>query len=563
MIPTNRSSVPAAAFLCLAAVAAAPAVAVAQQDVEKQVSRMNKKAMEDYDSLEFDSARKTLIDAVSILRANGYDETPIAAKTYINLGIIYINGFKDRNRGVQQFVNALKIKPDAKIDPTIATPELDEAFAAARKQAGGAKGPAPGPKSGPPKTEPDKSEPPKSEPKSEPPPSSKTEPPKSEPPKPEVEADPKGLTHNPVDEARPNTPILIKAQLGSETGATKVYLFYRATGQEDFVSLVMKRGAGAEWSAYIPAEATTGRALQYYLEARDNRGRAMVGSGSALNPYIVSISEKAPLAAGATEIDVEDPGAAERARRRAEEARRTKYQRWFIFVMPGFGFGYQPAGNSTEVAWQFQPATGSEPARYIRQPVQTGGAAFAPFHLSLEVGAFVVKGFSLSAIARIQLLTGANAETQPLDAMGNPVMGAKTTKATGAFAGLLRLRYRFLEGIARPYVSMLLGGGQIRQFLDITGAQTEQQPLVDAYTAAQFNSGDAGVPKQKVCGDPTYCTDSIALGYFFVGGGVGLWLQVWKYIALVVDANLLGAIGVGGGQSGLNVDLQVGIGATF
>src|SRR3954470_1227261 len=56
-----------------------PSLAQAQ-DVEKQVSRMNKKAMEDYDSLEFESARKTLIDAVAMLRANGLDETPLAAK---------------------------------------------------------------------------------------------------------------------------------------------------------------------------------------------------------------------------------------------------------------------------------------------------------------------------------------------------------------------------------------------------------------------------------------------------------------------------------------------------
>src|SRR3954452_6974842 len=82
------------------------------QDVEKQVSRMNKKAMEDYDSLEFESARKTLIDAVAMLRANGLDETPLAAKVFLNLGVLYINGFKDRTRGQQQFVNALKIKPD-------------------------------------------------------------------------------------------------------------------------------------------------------------------------------------------------------------------------------------------------------------------------------------------------------------------------------------------------------------------------------------------------------------------------------------------------------------------
>ena len=70
---------------------------------------MNKRAMDDYDSLEFESSRRTLQDAVQMLRANGLDETPLAAKTYANLGIVYINGFKDRNRGQQQFVNALKI----------------------------------------------------------------------------------------------------------------------------------------------------------------------------------------------------------------------------------------------------------------------------------------------------------------------------------------------------------------------------------------------------------------------------------------------------------------------
>src|SRR5262245_2384566 len=82
-------------LMVIAFVLVAASSAMAQQDVEKQVTRMNKKAMEDYDNLEFDSARKTLIDAVSILRANGYDETPLAAKTFINLGVLYINGYKD------------------------------------------------------------------------------------------------------------------------------------------------------------------------------------------------------------------------------------------------------------------------------------------------------------------------------------------------------------------------------------------------------------------------------------------------------------------------------------
>src|ERR1700679_510217 len=85
--------------------------AFAQQDAEKQVQRMNKRAMADYDSLEFELSRKSLMDAVALLRSSGLADSPIAAKTYLNLGVVYVAGFKDRNRGLQQFVQALKINP--------------------------------------------------------------------------------------------------------------------------------------------------------------------------------------------------------------------------------------------------------------------------------------------------------------------------------------------------------------------------------------------------------------------------------------------------------------------
>src|SRR5438445_5892070 len=115
----RRSVIASVALVVAAFVSIHPwgrgAVAVAAEDVDKQVGKMNKRAMDDYDSLEFESSRRTLMDAVALLRANGLDETPLAAKTYANLGIVYINGFKDRNRGQQQFVNALKISPGYKL----------------------------------------------------------------------------------------------------------------------------------------------------------------------------------------------------------------------------------------------------------------------------------------------------------------------------------------------------------------------------------------------------------------------------------------------------------------
>jgi len=371
----------------------------------------------------------------------------------------------------------------------------------------------------------------------------------------------KGLQHQPVDESQPQRVIPIRALLGSDTGATKVFLFFRSAGQEDFLSTQLKRTQGAEFAGVIPGEAVVGRALQYYLEARDSRGRAMVGSGSALNPYIVSISANAAPPGNVPEVDVEDPLLAERLRKQHldDDKKKSKLHRFFFFIMPGFGFGYEPAGNVTEVAWQLQPGT---PGKYVRQNVGAGGVAIAPFHLALEIGGMVTKNFSISAMARFQLVTGANAETQDFLNAQFPATG----KATGAISGFLRFRYRFLDGIFHPYVALTIGGGQIRHSLDVTIAGGDA--LVDRGTAEDFNTpGGASITnpalRQAVCPAMGSCIDSISLGYFFIGGGGGVWVDVWKYIGVIFDINLLGAIGTGEGQSGMNIDLNIGVGAHF
>ena len=82
--------------------------------------------------------------------------------------------------------------------------------------------------------------------------------------------------HTPVDESRPNAPIPVRAKLGTDVGATRVFLFFRGSGQEDFLSVPMKNTSGAEWVGRHPGDAVTGKSLQYYLEARDARGRAVV-----------------------------------------------------------------------------------------------------------------------------------------------------------------------------------------------------------------------------------------------------------------------------------------------
>ncbi|MDB4970525.1 MAG: hypothetical protein JWN44_6214 [Myxococcales bacterium] len=555
------SVVAAVAFVALAIVSVREAGAA--EDVDKQVQKMNKRAMDDYDSLEFESSRRTLVDAVALLRANGLDETPLAAKTYANLGIVYINGFKDRNRGQQQFVNALKITPGYKLDPALVTPELDEAFGAAQKQVarmspGGPKPTTPKPVTPP---TPKPVTPPTPKPVTPPPtPAKPIEKPPEKGPPPVSPDDVKGLVHNPVDESRPSAPIPVRAKLGSDVGATRVFLFFRGSGQEDFVSVPMKNSGGAEWVGVIPADAVQGKSLQYYLEARDARGRAVVNAGSSPNPFIIVLSDSAAPPTNVPEVDVEDPLMRDRlAKKRAQEEKKSTRDHLFVFVMPGFGFGVEPSGNHTEVAWQLQ-TMGKNAGTYVQQPVGTTGIAISAFHLAAEIGYLITPKISISVLGRFQLVTGANAET-----VHTGTEQGATTKAFGAVAVLARVRYRFFEGRFHPYAHFNLGGGEIRHVLDIAGAATPDKPLVDKFTADTWNGGNTNIDtyQQLVCKNQSDCKDTIALGYFFIGGGGGIWYDFASHFAFILDVNLLGAIPVGGRQGGLNIDVQAGLGAHF
>jgi hypothetical protein len=289
----------------------------------------------------------------------------------------------------------------------------------------------------------------------------------------------------------------------------------------------------------------------------------VANAGNAPEPFIVALNENAPPPTNVPEIDVEDPLMRERlAKQRRAEERKSTRDHMFIFVMPGFGFGVEGSGNHTEVAWQFQ-TMGPNAQKYIPQPVGTTGVAIAPFHLAAELGYLINKHWTISLLGRFQLVTGANAQT-----LMGPNVQAPTTKAFGAIAGFVRVRYRFLEGRFHPYLHLDIGGGDIRHTLDITSAESDQHALVDNYTATTFNKLDPAnqqtLPLQTVCPPaPKSCTDTIALGYFLIGGGAGIWYDVAAHFAVILDVNLIGAVGTGDHQPGFNIDVQAGVGAHF
>src|SRR5215471_21723947 len=136
MIRSKRPS-PLLALLAVAAGATlAPARALAQdQAAIDRLVQMNKKALEDYDTLEWDSAKRTLLEALVTGKKAGLGNHPVMSRTYVHLGAVYILGFKDHQKGIQSFIRALEIDPTIKLSKAMASPELNDAFGEAARQA--------------------------------------------------------------------------------------------------------------------------------------------------------------------------------------------------------------------------------------------------------------------------------------------------------------------------------------------------------------------------------------------------------------------------------------------
>ena len=116
---------------------AGQAAAQEQAAIDKLV-QMNKKALDDYDTLEWDSAKKTLLDALVAGKKAGLENHPVMARTYVHLGAVYITGFKNRDKAIQSFIRALEIDPGIQLSKGIATGEVNDAFAEAKRARGGA-----------------------------------------------------------------------------------------------------------------------------------------------------------------------------------------------------------------------------------------------------------------------------------------------------------------------------------------------------------------------------------------------------------------------------------------
>jgi hypothetical protein len=123
--------------LMLILLGAARAGAADQDALLQQMTTLNGAAIDDYSAGDFDKAKGRLLQAAALGKKDPVLRThPLMARTYLHLGVLYVDGFEDRKAGIGYLVKALKIRPDIDMADALVTKTVTSAFVEAKKQAG-------------------------------------------------------------------------------------------------------------------------------------------------------------------------------------------------------------------------------------------------------------------------------------------------------------------------------------------------------------------------------------------------------------------------------------------
>ena len=411
--------------LCLSGLmGASPAQAQDQGAIEK-ITELNKKALDAYQDADFPKARTFLKQALDLCSSAGLDRHAIAARTHIHMGVVLAGGFNQKDLAIKQFRTALDIEPTIQVTKNVDTPEVEAVFKEAQEGGGGESAPPAGGGSDAPE---------------------KTSAP------PAAAAPSNGLIHLPVKKASPGAPIMIAARV-SNSDVAKVVLSYKGGDDDDYTTKDLTK-AGSRFSGQIPASATSGGKISYYLEAQDSEGTVLASAGGESRPLVISLGGKD---CGDDE-DCDEGGPAGPP--------------IFIGILGGIGVGYTTGHADLTNA----------------NKVINGFAPSSAFHIAPEFGYFVSADWRLSLQARIQIVSG---PTPLVDSNGTH------QPAKMGVAALARSSWFFGSGGMRPYVTAALGGGQIRHVVVFDKAarmcgSNGDQKCVDTVTAGPLFVGGGG-----------------------------------------------------------------------
>jgi hypothetical protein len=449
-----------------------------------KITLLNRQAIEEYRKLNFDEAQRLLDQALDLAAGAGLTQHPIRARTYVTLGVVTAGGLKRSDVAVRLFRKALQIQPEIQLSAELGTPEVRAAFDEAVQGLG-------------------------SEPKIDRLPSEL-------------------LVHEPVTTGNRGEAITIAVTPDDALHAERVVLAYRAAGASAFSKIKMQKQSDGVFEAIIPAPATAGPGVAYYIEARDLDDKLVSARGSPIAPMVIALAEHAGAPApgeadgAATAVGSAAPAATVAVARAPEAEPARARPRLFFALQVGTGVGWS---NGT-----------AEATGYPIGGLKFGASKLG--HLEPQIGYLVTPQLIVSLWGRLQLVRGADAYQAPVGSMDCGGDGS-CAAATGAFAGFVSATWLFGSGddVVRPYLSFAGGAGLVRQVIRVDSANR-----------------DCGADRRQ-----STCLDTAALGPLLGGPGLGLHLRLSSVVRLVFAVQSLFAAP----RFGANLDANAGLAFMF
>ena len=420
----------------------APSFSFADAKSKKEIETKMKEAMENYDLLEYEEARKILNQALTVAKKAKMESDPVTAKVHLRLGTVYFAGLQDAESAKLSFLNAAEIDKGIALDKAYSTPEMVKLLEEAKSEAGGVAGGGGGGDVEPPVGGGDA-----------------------------VDcATVTGLQHTIIDTAKGGKELALAAAVGSDVTPAKVSIMYRPRGAADFSEAKMT-ASGCVYNGAIPKAALAGDLIHYYVAAYNEQGRVIASKGSAGSPNIIEVAGSG--GGGNLALDAENPlgGGGD------EE----------IKVGGGGGGGgggdrdigvvVTPSGKKT----MFIALVGGSGGGYVtgetEQAANDVKCCFAPqlAHVQPEIGYYLNKTTTVSLVARLGFPIGANIPGH------SPV----------APAGFVKVRKAMAQTGTGLVVSGGVGGGVIRDTIKLDGAPPDMDTDVVAI-GPLFLTGGAG-----------------------------------------------------------------------
>ncbi len=204
-------------------------------------------AMENYDLGDYKAARDQLLSALDIAKKGKLEKEMVTAKTHLLLAGIYMLGFRDEAKAIEQYKGALTIAPGIKLEPPFDSEPLKKALAKADYELN-----------------------------------------------PIITCDNlMGIEHKQVTRADEGLPVKVTFKAGPELREGTAHLSFRGNEEEEFTELDMKRAGKCGYIGRIPGTAVSGEMLHYFVSMKKKDGRLIAMRGNKKSPFPIMVVKSA------------------------------------------------------------------------------------------------------------------------------------------------------------------------------------------------------------------------------------------------------------------------------